>query len=532
MPGLRKLRCLLMLFFALALLRGKMEVASGSGIYDWLQFNGDPQHSGNNTQEIRINRYNVAALRVQYQVALNAWVDSTPAFLHGVVTAQGVKDLLFMDTAKDGLIAVDAQTGALAWSQPLGPGDCTMNNDGATPCWTTSSVAVDPNKQFVYSYGLDGYVHKYQVGDGVEIKDEHWPEVTTLKGFDEKGSANLSIATAKNGISYLYVAHSGYPSDGGDYQGHVTAINLSSGAQQVFNVLCSDQIVHFVSDRPGYPGNPDCQEKQAGVWARSGVVYDPDVDRIFFATGNGYFDGNLYWGNSILALHPDGSGSSGKPVDSYTPVDWPVLRQADMDLGSTPPVILPPLPGSSYAHLAVQGGKDSTLRFVNLDDLSGKGGPGNTGGEIGAPLQLYSVSEEQPEDELHTAPAVWTNPEDGSVWIFVVTDSHAVGLKILVQNGIPEFSRQWEVAQGGSSPLVANGVLFYAGSTSQSTGGIWALNPTTGEVLWSANLPGAIHWESPIVANGVVYMVDYGSNLTAFVPPPLDKHVYLPLIAR
>lgn len=531
MPVLPGRRSLLRLLVSLALLLpGRGEIASGAGIYDWLQFNGSAQHTGNNTQETLINPFNVAGLQIQYQVPLNAWVDSTPAFLHAVSTPQGVKDLLFMNTAKDGIIAVDARTGAQVWSQPLGPGDCTMNLDTITPCWTTSSVAIDPSRLFVYAYGLDGYVHKYHVEDGSEVTDEFWPEVTTLKPFDEKGSANLSIATAQNGVSYLYVTHSGYPSDAGDYQGHVTTINLSSGVQQVFNVLCSNQISHFVSNRPGYSGDPDCSEKQAGVWARSGVVYDPNLDRAFFASGNGFFDGDTFWGNSLLALHPDGTGSAGKPLDSYTPANWPELRNTDMDLGSTPPVILPALPGSSIAHLAVQGGKDSTLRFVNLEDLSGQGSPGNTGGEVGTPLQLYAVSEEHPEDELHTAPAVWTNPEDGSVWIFVVTDSHAVGLKILVNNGIPEFSLQWQVAQGGSSPLVANGVLFYAGSTSQSSGGIWALNPTTGDLLWSAALPGAIHWESPIVANGVVYMVDYGSSLTAFSLS--FRYTYLPLIAR
>ncbi len=79
---------------------------------------------------------------------------------------------------------------------------------------------------YVYSYGLDGYVHKYQVGDGIEILTGGWPQLTTLKGYDEKGSSALSIATS-GGVKYLYVVHGGYPGDKGDYQGHVTAINLA-----------------------------------------------------------------------------------------------------------------------------------------------------------------------------------------------------------------------------------------------------------------------------------------------------------------
>jgi hypothetical protein len=74
-------------------------------------------------------------------------------------------------------------------------GSRRINNGGST-CYATSSPAIDPRRQFVYSYGLDGKVHKYAVGSGNEVLTGGWPETTTLKGFDEKGSAALSIATA------------------------------------------------------------------------------------------------------------------------------------------------------------------------------------------------------------------------------------------------------------------------------------------------------------------------------------------------
>ena len=121
-------------------------------------------------------------------------------------------------------------------------------------CYTTSSPAIDPGRAFVYSYGLDGRVHKFAVADGTETTTGGWPQVATLKGFDEKGSSPLVFATARSGTTYLYSANGGYPGDAGDYQGHVTAINLSTGAQKVFNTQCSDQTVHFVTT----PGTPDC----------------------------------------------------------------------------------------------------------------------------------------------------------------------------------------------------------------------------------------------------------------------------------
>ena len=215
--------------------------------YDWLQFNGDAQHSGNNELEQRINVNNVNQLQLLFKVPLPGIADGVPVYLSAVRTASGIHDLIFVTNTDGHIAAVDAHKGGLIWSQQNGPNGCLINNNSARneTCYTTSSPAIDPNKKYVYSYGLDGYVHKYIVGTGVEITSGGWPELTTLKGYDEKGSSALSIATADNGISYLYIAHAGYPGDQGNYQGHITAINLNDGSQKVFNTLCSNQASHF-----------------------------------------------------------------------------------------------------------------------------------------------------------------------------------------------------------------------------------------------------------------------------------------------
>jgi outer membrane protein assembly factor BamB len=48
---------------------------------------------------------------------------------------------------------------------------------------------------------------------------------------------------------------------------------------------------------------------------------------------------------------------------------------------------------------------------------------------------------------------------------------------------------------------------------------IRALSAATGTQLWSASI-GGIHWESPVVANGVLYILDEAGNLTAFSAAP------------
>jgi outer membrane protein assembly factor BamB len=459
------------------------------------------QYQGNDINETMLTAANVATLHRLFQAPLPAVADGVPVLLGGVITPTGMRDLAFVTSRAGQIVALDAHDGTIIWERENGPGDCHING-GASACYTTSSPAIDPNGQFVYSYGLDGFVHKYAVGDGAETTDGGWPELTTRKGYDEKGSSALNIATARDGTSYLYVAHAGYPGDRGDYQGHLTTINLADGAQHVFNAACSDRAdVHFFSQGRG----PDCDAVKTAIWVRQAVVYDPDTDRIYTVTGNGQYDGARNWGESVIALNPDGTGADGAPLDSYTPANHEQLTDRDADLGSTAPIILPPLPGSRVAHLAVQGGKDAMLRLLNLDDLSGQGGPGHTGGEIGP---LVAVPQ---GGQVLTAPAVWVNPADNSVSVIVTNNAGIAAVQVVVgEDGTPSLRTLWQSPNGGTTPIIAGGVVFYAGG-----GIIRALDVTNGNELWHDSI-GGIHWESPVVANGTLYITDGGGNLTAY----------------
>jgi outer membrane protein assembly factor BamB len=236
------------------------------------------------------------------------------------------------------------------------------------------------------------------------------------------------------------------------------------------------------------------------------VVYDSDTGRLYAVSGNGDFNPGAHdWGDSVIALAPNGTGSGGNPLDSYTPADFAQLQANDQDLGSTAPAILPVLPKSRIPHVGVQGGKDSLLRLVNLDNLSQQGGLGHVGGEIVPPIAVPQGG------EVLTQPAVWTNPGDHSVWVFVTNDQGASGFRAVVGgDGLPRLQQAWTISSGGSSPVVAGNVLFYAGP-----GTIHALSPTTGTQLWQGSI-GGIHWESPIVVAGKVYITDENGELTAF----------------
>ena len=484
---------------------GAGSAASG---YDWPQFDGNAAHSGDNTAESTLTTSDVHALTRLFRVTLppGAVADGAPAYLSAVATAGGTRDLVFLTTKDGRTLARDAHTGGVVWEAGT-----------SGPRYTTSSPALDPGRQYVYGYGIDGYAHKYAVTNGTEVTTGGWPELTTRKPNVEKGSSALTVATAQSGVSYLYVTNGGYPGDGGDYQGHVTSINLTSGAQTVFNANCSNLTIHFSENgTTSGAGQNDCAQVQTAIWARAGVVYDHDTDKIYMATGNGPFDaantptpGND-WGDTVFALHPDGTGTgmNGNPLDSYTPSNYQSLQNADADLGSTAPAILPTT--STGQHLAVQSGKDAKLRLLNLDNLSGQGGPRHLGGEVGGTNNVIAVPQ---GGEVLTAPAVWVDPQ-GAAWVFVANNSGLSGLQLTVTNGTPSLHTVWQRAGGRTSPIVANGVLYAAG-----TNIVEALDPTTGQQLWHDGAIGGIHWESPIVANGVLYITDESGTLSAYALP-------------
>lgn len=461
--------------------------------YDWPQFNFNAQHNGVDNLETLITPANVNSLQSKWTANLPDTADGAPAYLSAVNTASGVKNLLFLTTKAGRITARDAASGAEVWTKQAATG----------PRYTTSSPVIDPNRQFVYSYGLDGYVHKYQVGDGTEVIGGGWPQLATRKPNVEKGSAALALATARDGVTRLYVVNGGYPGDAGDYQGHLTTIDLNSGQQRVFNATCSNLTIHFVEN--GTPGVDDCAKVQTALWARPGIVYNPATDRIYMTTGNGDFSGSggYAWGDTVFALNANGTGSNGRPLDSYTPDNYQYLDDADLDLGSTNPVILPMPAGSRYPNVAAQSGKEGRIHLINLDNMSGQGGVGNVGGEI------QEIDVPQGGGVLPT-PAAWVNPADGSTWLFVANGNGIAGLQVTLNGSTPQLTPRWNRGPGGSSPIIANGVLFYA-----SNSNVYALNPTSGSQLWSGANSGN-HWESPIVVNGTLYLSAEDATLTAF----------------
>jgi outer membrane protein assembly factor BamB len=455
----------------------------------WLTFGFDAQRSGVNPHETAISPSSVARLRRLWTAGLPEPADAPPILLRGVPTSGSTRDALYLVTRAGALIALDAATGMQLWeAHTSGPSKLT-----------TSSPVADPSGEFVYSYGLDGRVHRWQASSGAEAQGGGWPVAVTLMPESEKGSSALNLAGGR-----LYAVTSGYLGDAPPYQGHVAAIELASAAVHVWNSLCSAK-AHLLSAQ-------ECPEQRSGIWARAGVTIEPASGRLFLATGNGPFTGGgaaPSWGDSVIVLSPDAT----QLLDSYTPTDFSRLEREDTDLGSTAPALLPPIAASRTPDLAVQGGKDKLLRLLNRRDLSSQRGPGHVGGE----LQLLPTPG---SCLLLTQPAVWTD-DASAVWLLVTDGCGTAGYQVTTSaSGVTRLRERWRAKGGGTTPVVAGGVLFMARSDE-----LLALEPRSGRQLWTSRSPeaggtmGKIHWQSPIVVDGRVFISDEAAHVTAYGLP-------------
>jgi hypothetical protein len=176
-------------------------------------------------------------------------------------------------------------------------------------------------------------------------------------------------------------------------------------------------------------------------------------------------------------LSPDAT----RLLKHWTPSNQQELNERDLDLGSTAPALL----SGGYF---VQGGKDGLLRLLRLSSLAG------VDGKLGGELQTVPVPG---STDLFSAPATWKG-----TWVFLATSAGTAAWRF--SGG--RLHSAWSNGTGGTSPVVAGGLLFVQGS-----GAIVVYRPTTGAVL--ARLPaGEAHWQSPIVAGNRVVAPEGNAN--------------------
>jgi outer membrane protein assembly factor BamB len=442
--------------------------AAGNGA-DWPTFGGDNSRSNANMAPTRITPANVGSM-VRMQVKISAPIDAGLIYLKGVQVNGASRDVFFGTTNMGRTVAIDANEGKVLWEYALPGFDEAAAMAGAripmglnVKQITNSTPVADDNRQYIYAAGPDGKVSKISIADGKGV----WTTAITKMPNFEKMDSPLSFVNGK-----VIVPTAGYVGDTPPYQGHIAVLDAKTGElEHVWNSLCSD--------RTGLLDPNSCPDTQSAIWGRAGIVHDPDTGNLLFATGNGPYNGKTAWGDSLIMLDPLAT----KMLGNWTTTNNEELNKRDLDMGSTTPALL----GDGYM---AQGGKDATIRVINMDII--KGTEPNQGNEV-------QILEVPGKTQMLTAPA--TAKIDGKTWMFVSQGGRGGGGTAAWTFENHKLNEAWKSSIAGNTPFYANGMLFFFSPGNPAK--VNVLNATTGEAIASFDC-GTGHWNSLIVVDNKI----------------------------
>ena len=142
---------------------------------DWPTFGHDPQRSGWAFEESTLAAGNVAGLELKWKTqvknqsrALSAV--TAPVVAGGVVTAKGIKTLVYVAGTANNFFALEAENANVVWDKTF---DIHVLPKGADfwscPNGITATPTIDRTRSMVYVIAVDGRVFGLDLGSG-EIK--------------------------------------------------------------------------------------------------------------------------------------------------------------------------------------------------------------------------------------------------------------------------------------------------------------------------------------------------------------------------
>jgi outer membrane protein assembly factor BamB len=448
---------------------------------DWPTFGGGNARTNANTAATKITPANVGSM-VRQQVTISAPIDAGLIYLKGVQVQGASHDVFFGTTNMGRTVAIDANDGKVLWEYAA-PGFDEAKAAAGAPAGarglivkqiTNSTPVADPNRQFVYAASADGKVTKIAIADGKAV----WATAVTKMPDFEKMDSPLSFVNGS-----VLVPTAGYVGDTPPYQGHVAVLDSKTGAlRKVWNSLCSD--------RAELLDPKSCPEGQSAIWGRAGIVIEPGTGNLLFSTGNGPWDGKTAWGDALIVLDPTAT----KMVGNWTTTNNEDLNKRDLDVGSTSPVLL----GDGYV---AQGGKDGTIRLINLNSI--KGTTPHQGGE----LQIVEVP-----GKAQLLAASTTAKINNTTYLFA--SNGRGGTTAWTFGADHQLKEAWKSKTGGNSPFYANGMLFVYDPAARGSK-LSVLDAVSGNPVAELEA-GSGHWNSPIVADNRIALPEGAISGFAF----------------
>jgi Legume lectin domain/Chitobiase/beta-hexosaminidase C-terminal domain len=339
-------------------------------------YHNDNTRSGLNPQETTLTPTNVNSSQFGklFSVSLDGYVYAQPLYLSNVSINGGTHNVLYVATEHDSLYAIDADSGTIYWQQSFinAAAGVTTASSSDVSCTDlvpevgiTGTPAIDTSTGTIYLiaktkengafvqrlHAIDTVTHAEKFGGPVVIQasvpGNGDGSTNGVVSFDPLKEHSRPGVLLENGhVVVAWASHC----DNGPYHGWVMSYSASTLAQEaVFNTSPNGGL--------------------SGVWMSGDGVAADSSGNLFFATGNGTYDGVTNYGDSIVKLGPP-SGGSFPILDWFTPYNQSSLSGGDTDVASGGLLLLPDMPsGVPHTHQLVQMGKEGKLYEVDRDNM-------------------------------------------------------------------------------------------------------------------------------------------------------------------
>ncbi|HEY2898994.1 MAG TPA: carbohydrate-binding protein [Polyangia bacterium] len=516
--------------------------------------NYNNQRTGANLSETILNASNVNASQFGklFQVAVDDQVYAGVLYASQVPIGGVNRNVIYVATVNNSVYAFDADIGGPPlWQRNFnGTGRPTTHTEVGMAACGNNYVDFSGNIGIVGTPVIDaGSGVMFFVTRTVESSGtvQRLRAINIIDGTDRSGNpAAVVIGTAPgngtNPVSAIKVAGTGDGSSGGNVTFNATnnnqrpALALSSGIIYVGWSSFCDQgpyqgwLVAFDSNSLSVTGKLATTPNGGlgGIWMGGAAPVVDSAGAIYVATGNGTWDGNTNFGETLLKLAP----SSLSRTDYFTAGNFAALNSADNDLASAGPLILPGLPTS-----IVTGSKEGKVYLMNTGNM-GHMVSGDT--QIAQWFQAVNTTIVNSTHHIHNTPVAWQSP---------------AGLNLFVW-GENDFLRAYRfsptTAKFGTTPFASGtklpplgmpgGIMtISANGSTTGSGVLWAVTPLSGDanhmvvpgVMYAFNgetlamlfdsstiadndMGNLAKYNPPVTANGKVYVASFSNLVSAY----------------
>jgi outer membrane protein assembly factor BamB len=409
-----------------------------------------------------------------------AW--QTPA-LDGEVYAQPLvygADV-YVATENDTVYALDAATGAVAWSTHLAapePSSAAPCGDISPSIGITSTPVIDPAANRIYAVGavsaagvVSHELFALDLGSGQPVAG--FP-IAVDPTFPAGGMAVNQLQRAGLGLDQgrILVGFGGNDGDCQTYWGWlVSAPADGAGALDVFQV--------------------DAGHDEGAIWGAGNAPAIDSAGDVFLATGNGA--GNPgpdpEYGDSVVKL-----SATAASLDWWAPTNWQSLDSSDADLGSSMPTLLP-------GGFVFESGKDGNGYVIDGAALGHVSAPAReaagfcSGGSLGG--SVY-------------------DPADATLYAACSAGLRALSVGAGTPPGLAAKAGFSAPSGATGPPMIAGGLVW---ATNYGSGTLYGLDPASGATRSHLSIPETgtevNHFASPSAGGGRLF-VGSGDQVTAF----------------